>query len=448
MGGPGGGGRRRKRQSGNTPPKKLNKQQKLTDYTDSSKVEKRSKRVEMCSDSEDKSGDKMDSTQSIDTGAAISEIFVKLQKLETLDTISEDISSLKKTVDSLIKSLDHTEETAKQAEEQVKIISHENQSLKMNVTMLKEQNKLIQNQLTDQNNYSRRENIIIAGVNEGRNENILYRVKDLFMQIGCEHLIVQRCHRIGKYETNKTRDIIVRMLHFDDKMLIMSRKMHMPRGVYLNDDFAPETKRNINTLRPVFKEARKNDLKCHMFQDNVIYKGKAYNVHNISQIPINTVKLSEKTSDNAIGFASRYSPLSNLYPQTVEIESNTYNSVEQYFQHQKCMAAGNLSVASAVLMADTPEGAMMAGSAVKMPKEWTHGDGKGIMKQALRTKFSTPHLKDTLKATGKKQIIEATRHPIWGIGLPFHDNDVLIKDKAKGDNQMGLLLMEIRALLE
>jgi len=366
------------------------------------------------------------------------------QKLNALDVIQTDITSIKKDLESIIAAVKFSEEQLAEAKKRIASISGENTTLKSTVGALNLQNNILLERLITQEDYSRRENVVISGIKEKRGENCMIEIQELFSYVGFPHIFLQRCHRIGPKRQDRDRDILVRLLHYPDKVMISSSRSKFPKGIYINDDFAAETKRKINTLRPVYKEAKKIDNATTMFKDKLYFKNKEYTVKNIRSINLDTEKVSQKSTNNVIAFAGRYSPLSNLYPTTLEVDGLTYTSSEHCYQHKKCIAAGNTSAAAAVLLSVEPEDAMVAGSTVKPSQEWIQKEGLGIMKQALKAKFHPQHMKAKLTACGKRLIVEATRSRIWGIGQPFTSPNVLQPDTYNGQNLLGTLLMELR----
>jgi len=306
------------------------------------------------------------------------------------------------------------------------------------------QSSILQQRIIEQDNYSRRENIIFTGVNENRHENCFDTVHEILSYIDGNDVSLQRCHRLGLPRPGYNRDIIARLSHFPDKMLILQRRGGLPKGVYVNEDFAPETKRHIDTLRPILREAKKFDPNAKMIKDKIFYENKPYTVNNIRAINLDIEKISEKKNADVIAFAGRYSRQSNLFPQPIDVDDRTYPSTEHYYQYQKCLSAGDVDAAAQVLLAQQPEDAMAAGKAVKKQREWTNKEGKEIMKKAVKIKFSSESMKVMLRSTGKRKIVEATRNPHWGIGEPFTSLNVLNPRYQKGDNLMGMILMEIR----
>ena len=155
-------------------------------------------------------------------------------------------------------------------------------------------------------------------------------------------------------------------------------------------------------------------------------------------------KVSEKTDNATIGFASRYRPFSNLHPANIEIEGATYPSTEPFYQYRKCLSTGDHEAAAEVLLAQEPEDAMAAGSRVRQTEHWYKKEGKQIMKVAVRAKFSKDFLRKKLIATGLSVLVESTRNTVWGTGIPFTSNDALNPKAFFGQNLQGVVLMEVR----
>ena len=365
-------------------------------------------------------------------------------KLDSLNGIWADITSIKNDVAQLIASVNYTEDQLSDACKKIEIIKKENTILKNEATTQSHQNSLMMERIVAMDDYSRRENIVITGINESRGENCMFMVQDLFQHMGFEHIFLQRCHRVGPRRQGNNRDMLVRLLHFPDKIMIHSSRSKFPKGIYINDDYSMETKRKINILRPVHREAKKIDSTSTLFKDKLYFKNKEYTVKNIRSINLDTEKLSQKSSKDVMAFAGRFSPLSNHYPCPVDVDGMSYASSEHCYQHQKCTASGNHVAAAAVLLTTEPEDAMAAGSSVRQTPEWTQKEGMMIMEKALRAKFSPQHMKAKLRLTGKRQLAEATWNKLWGIGQPFTSPNVLQPATYSGQNLLGSLLMKLR----
>lgn len=366
------------------------------------------------------------------------------KKLSCLTIMSNDMRILKDSVQEVVSAIKFCAKKLEEAEVRIKDLTLENNSLDERVDILTHQNTLLNRKLSMLEDYSRKENFILSGVKETQNENCFNVVRELLECIGGENIIIQRCHRLGKQFPGKQRDIIVRLLHYQDLVMVLHRRMKLPQGIYINEDVCAATRRKINTLRPVYKEAKKIDRSAKMMKDRIIFKGKEYTVQNIHAINLNTKTISEKTDQVTIAFASRFTPFSNLYPYQIEIDGKLYPSTEHYYQYKKCQSAGAKLAAAEVMLAQEPEDAMFAGAKVKPNMQWYQTDGKQIMKKAVQVKFSSPSMQQKLRSTGKCVLVEATRNTIWGTGVPFTNDQALNPRAFKGQNLLGTILMELR----
>ena len=64
------------------------------------------------------------------------------------------------------------------------------------------------------------------------------------------------CTRIGRYQMNRARPISVIFAKYDDKENIMKNKRTLPDGIYINNEYPAEVKRNWDKLRPILKLAK------------------------------------------------------------------------------------------------------------------------------------------------------------------------------------------------
>lgn len=448
--------KRKKRSSGEVTPDREQKQTKIVRYLHSQEIGEINIEEENFSISSKMSdipgimeSPKESTTNITDTVTSPTQTLKEIirdmnHKLGALKTIHDDINDLRNDMKQIMEAVKFSEAQLSEACIKVKDLSDENVILKTQIGTLNHQNSLMLERVIEQENYSRRENIVISGLAENRGENCLFVVQELFTHVGFEHIFIQRCHRIGARRQQGGRDMIVRLLHYPDKMMILRSRSKFPRGVYVNEDFSAETNRRINVLRPVYKEAKKIDSTTSMHKDKLYFKNKEYSLKNIRSINLDTSKLSEKHTKDVFAFAGRFSPLSNHYPQPIEIDNLTYASSEHYYQHQKCLSSGDQKAAAAVLLAAEPEDAMAAGFAVKQTPEWTKEEGIRIMEKAIRAKFNCEHMKAKLKLTGTRQLVEATRNKLWGIGQPFTSPNVLQPGTYSGQNFLGKLLMKLR----
>ena len=205
--------------------------------------------------------------------------------------------------------------------------------------------------------------MIVKGVRETDGENCEKTVKDLFIEkLGVGPFQLQRVHRLGGVrDRTQPRPIIVRFAFFSDKLTVMqNRKKLMGTEVFIHDDLLPNIEERQRKLRPIASHIRNIDsqAKVVLVEDKLRYKGKIYTHENIRDIPVDMTELGTITTDTHVLFAGDCTPLSNMYHTTFTVDGQEYNSVEQYYQHCKCIVNGKSDKAEEILKAKTSWEAM------------------------------------------------------------------------------------------
>ena len=87
---------------------------------------------------------------------------------------------------------------------------------------------------------------------------------------------------------NRARPISVTFAKYDDKENIMQNKRNLPGGIYINDEYSAEVKRNRDKLRPIFRLAKGLPHycdKCKLSGDCLTINGTTYTVDDINKLP-------------------------------------------------------------------------------------------------------------------------------------------------------------------
>lgn len=129
-------------------------------------------------------------------------------------------------------------------------------------------------------------------------------------------------------------------------------------------------------------------------------------------------------------FAGAHAFLSNFFPSYLTIDNLIYSSVEHAYQAFKMASPEHHE---RVRKAGTPGKAKILGS--KFPKQADWDERKeSIMLWLLRVKFNEPSMKRRLLATGDAELVEGNtwNDRYWGVC------------KGKGQNRLGILLMQVR----
>lgn len=151
-------------------------------------------------------------------------------------------------------------------------------------------------------------------------------------------------------------------------------------------------------------------------------------------------------------FYSKQDPFSNFYPAKLEYQppgfkTMTYNCSEQAYQHSKSIHFKDYSTADKIMIALTPSEQKKLG---RMVKNFDHTEwdevSEMVMESILTAKFTqNPKLKETLLATGSKELVEASPYDTkWGIGLSKNSPHLHNKSFWLGRNLLGQILMRVR----
>lgn len=133
------------------------------------------------------------------------------------------------------------------------------------------------------------------------------------------------------------------------------------------------------------------------------------------------------------GFFGEHRWLSNFWPAPVKMYGLEYPTVEHAYQAAKTLDKEEREF---IRLQSTPGNAKRAGKTLTVREDWETFK-VGAMKILLERKFSIPHLKEKLLATGDALIVEENTwgDTFWGVC------------NGKGQNTLGKLLMEVRASL-
>ena len=108
-------------------------------------------------------------------------------------------------------------------------IRSENIQLKKEVKELRSENEKLKERVIANEIQSRRDNLILHGIPESRNENLFNKILEALASAGIpftEREIV-RCHRLGKFIKHRQRPVIVRFHHYHDNMMIIKVNNHL-----------------------------------------------------------------------------------------------------------------------------------------------------------------------------------------------------------------------------
>ena len=183
--------------------------------------------------------------------------------------LNDQISKLDGKVDDLTKSLEFTQQEVDELKANIKENGKERSEDKYKIQNLTEQLesshdkiKELENRVNLQEDYSRRNNIRISGMDEMGDgetwEQTAAEVTSLIeekMQI--PGILLERAHRVGQRRDAKPRPIVARFTrHCDRENVMRNARKLKGTNIFMNDDLCAASQAVKNAQMPQFKQAR------------------------------------------------------------------------------------------------------------------------------------------------------------------------------------------------
>jgi ribA/ribD-fused uncharacterized protein len=299
-------------------------------------------------------------------------------------------------------------------------------------------------------------NVMLCGVPEkGKDENCEIIATELFQSTGviCDDRSLQFAYRLGRYNKNKSRPIIVRLQHIKDRDMIWNNRKKLTDGLYIRAMYPPAIHRKRRILQAVSNYAesvpRYKGTTRVTYNNKVVVGKQFYGIDEFGNLPIDLQKpVATRSQGDITVFYGGDSPLSNFYPSTFIVDSISFSCNEQYYYYAKALYYGDYKAQLGVLATDDPVEIKRIGRSIDMGDvEWNKTpESTTAMRTGLLAKFTqNNYLRRVLQNTGKYILAEANPYDTtWGIGLPATDAKAFSKDQWSGRNQLGTLLMSVR----
>ena len=401
-------------------------------------------------------------------------VFSFITKVETkMDESSAESKQFQDTLRDMQKTLDFVSGQAKTALDNVKSMNKKMGDLQTELNNTKDENEKLMmkiNRVEDRciklEGYSRRNNLLIDGLAESKDENCEKVVKDFFRDVmkvsNTNDLKMVRVHRIPGGETRgpnlKPRTMITRFEFYQDRELIWNQKKLLKGMPYfLDEDFPEEVRSARKILMPVMMEARRVGKRANLNVDKLYIDGTPYSTQTLKNLPdthwLNPKRIATpEINDDIVAFFSSASPLSNHHPCEFVIDGTSFHSSEQYYLAEKARFAGDQMTFKQILEAKTAGQCKYESKKIKgdLSRWLQDGEAVKVMKTSLLAKFrQNMDLKAFLLATKNKTLVEANPNDqVWGVGLAMKDRQKLA-DIANwpGKNGLGKTLEEIRHVI-
>lgn len=376
---------------------------------------------------------------------------------KTLEEISETLTEHQKAIEytqgevaDLKQQLTEQEKNTKQLKQDAIEARAELNGCKADVTRLKEE-------MVNLEAYSRRDNLIFLNIEEGKNENCMQKISNVFQKMKVVGEIkFSRVHRLGQFRAGNTRAIVVRFHYPPDREQVWrARSMLKGTRIIVKEDYPEKIATERQILQPIYKQAIFLGQKAKMVKESLIVEGKRYKVKDIDALPeelqprnICEKKVSHEDKDYLL-FAGKDTPLSNWFLSTFTIDGITYSSSEQFYAYNKANFAEDIPRATQIIQTtDTRRIKYISKGLNIVDKQEWRIKGTDIMKAGLRAKFEqNEELKQALLETSGLFLVECTRDKTWGCGVPLYSKEASKPSTWEGQNLLGQLLMELRTNL-
>ena len=362
--------------------------------------------------------------------------------------------------------------TVKLHGEQIDSLEMENLILKNKVTAMEGEHSQMKRKIVNMENRALLHNIIVRGISEDEREKETTTHHKLYLELTnlvtseeetkeaklkmAKNLEIRSCKRIGKYVRGRARPISVEFLCKDDVDFILSNKTSLRKGVFADKEFPQDVEKKRKILRPIYsaaKNSKKYRKRYRMENDLLVIKGKRYGVEDMHTLPksLKPVNISSKSNTTTYGYFGELNPLSNFYQAPFTLDDKTFHCREQFIQWKKAELFKDKAAMRRISKARTGHQCKEEGKNISNYKNtiWEK-KVKSLCKPGVKQKFvenSTPREVLMQKAYGKR-IIECSKDPVWGCGMPLKDDECLNQTKWTSQGIMGQMLEEIREELE
>ena len=150
-------------------------------------------------------------------------------------------------------------------------------------------------------------------------------------------------------------------------------------------------------------------------------------------------------------FRADSNPLSNYFKCRIDFQGQAFNSSEHIYQYTKCSFLNRSDLADQIFSGESPREAKAIACVLNCDSEMANWDKikTSAMSKILRAKWNcSGRFRQTLMATGRMTIAEATQDMYWGVGVAPNLAQHTNPNKFLGLNKLGKCLMDLRDSVE
>lgn len=303
-------------------------------------------------------------------------------------------------------------------------------------------------------------NLVLNGIPEDKDEVVLDVAVKFLKNIdpAFNKNSIETAYRMGKGNDikSKGRVLIVKFKSGEVKRELMRKKAALKNKkalgkVFYNDDLHEKTRKSLQEMREIAAFAKKNGYEdAKVTGQKLFVGGKTYTENELTLLPEKLCLKNIKTRPvgNGIGFQSKHSCLSNVFPCDININGKMFTSSEQAYQYYKAIVCERDDAAAEIKSINDAEKVKIKGDKLDTCPEWEERK-VAYMKYIATQKFKQNlEIRAKLLGTGGMNLIECTKNRFWGSGRNFDSPEWANTHKYEGRNVMGKILEEVRESLD
>lgn len=256
------------------------KSQKITDFVRPAPG-KRS-RPDAESGEENSSDDAQATSQGVTHLITLESINKKLDKLNMLDLMMEELTSLKE-------SLEFSQEQIGELVKDNAEMKGKMEFMETRFDLIEAENKKLKEALLDVQCRSMRDNIVFTGLPEKEGKDCETVIREFMSdQLNLPTATVQgitfsRVHRMGRPSKDRPRAIVARFEHYQHKELVKGRGRELRNTTFgMNDQFPPEINYRRKVLIPIMKEHRSQSTRVALVVDRLYINNQLFRDSSIT----------------------------------------------------------------------------------------------------------------------------------------------------------------------
>ncbi len=395
------------------------------------------------------------------------------------DKLTQEIEKVSSGIDNLETSLkDSIEAKCKEVkeeclnevervQEQVSDIAKQVNRSNLHLAMMREAVWECIDQQAKSDLFSRKYNLLFAGIKEDREEtesDLLQAVRNQLGRMEVEghpnlkDAAIVNIHRNGAFKPGQTRprDIIVKFRDIKEKSAALRGKMKCSKNVYINLDLPKPISAVHRQLKPILKTLDgtpyKEKGRVILKPDCILVDNKRYTLNTIMTLPSNFKFWSSnvRSSDECFAWHGNMCPFSNFFWAPIIIAGILYLFCEQYINAEKAVLFGDDESLKKILMSRDPYECKKFGHRIAGfdQDEW---DAKApeVADICIRAKVDQhSFIKNFLMDTKDLHLAKADKESKWACGLSLDDKNVTRFASWKRIGHAGKVYMAIRSELK